>query len=79
MDQKSAEDLCLTKNSIRSIAHDVTGRISDEALVRIAFEEERRIKEKVRLASVIADRAGRKTVMEEDVLVVEEILESGLE
>lgn len=73
---KDATDLELTKSSVRRIAHGVTDRISDDAILRLAAQEENRIQEKVRLAELVADRAGRKTVMEEDMEVVDKILSS---
>jgi histone H3/H4 len=78
MDEKSGDELRLNKNGIREISHDVVDRISGEACNRIALQEERRIKKKVRLASIVAERAGRKTVREEDLMVVETILEEEL-
>jgi histone H3/H4 len=78
MDEKEADDLDLAKSSVRRIAHSTTDRISDDAVLKIALQEEKRIKEKARLAELVADRAGRKTVREEDIMVVDEILSSDI-
>lgn len=78
MDELTAQDTGLPVSSIRGISHDVVDRISDEAVTRIAYHQEKEIKEKVRLASIVANRAGRKTVREEDITVVEEILSSDI-
>lgn len=78
MDEKSANDLALGKRSIKNIAYEVTDRVSDDAALRVAYQEEKRIKEKFRLASIIASRSGRKTVREDDLRIVETILESEL-
>lgn len=77
-DEKDGDDLRLSKRQIKRISHEVVDRISDEALNRIALQEERRVKEKVRLGKVVAKRAGRETVREEDLMVVENILETEL-
>lgn len=76
VDEYNANDLDLGKRSIKNIAHGVVERVSDDAALRVAMQEERRIKEKFRLAKIIAKRAGRETVREEDLVIVETILES---
>jgi len=78
MDEKDGKDLRVSKRGVRDIAHEVTGRISDEACLRIALQEERRIQKKVKLAKMVADRSGRETVREEDLMVVENILDEQL-
>jgi histone H3/H4 len=78
MDEKDGKDLRVSKRGVRDIAHEVTGRISDEACLRIALQEERRIQKKVKLAKTVADRSGRETVREEDLMVVENILDEQL-
>lgn len=78
MDEKDGKDLRVSKRGVRDIAHEVTSRISDEACLRIAMQEERRIQKKVKLAKMVADRAGRETVREEDLMVVENILDEQL-
>ena len=77
-DEYSANDLGLGKTSVKNIAHEVTDRVTDDAAMRVMYQEEKRIKEKFRLAEIVANRAGRKTVKEDDLVVVEEILDSNL-
>lgn len=78
VDEKSGKDVRISKSGVRDMAHDVTGRVTDEACLRVAMMEERRIKEIFRLGAIVADRAGRKTVREEDIMVVMEILQSDI-
>lgn len=78
VDDKNANDFRLGKRSIKNIAHEVTDRVTDDAAMRVMYQEEKRIKEKFRLAEIVANRAGRKTVKEDDLVVVEEILDSNL-
>jgi len=78
-DETTASDVNLSVRGMKELARDVdVDRISDDACIRIAQQEERRIKEKIRLASVVASRAGRETVREKDLHVVENILETEL-
>ncbi len=78
VDEKTAKDVRVSKSGVRDMAHDVTDRVTDEACLRVALMEERRIKEIFRLSSIVAQRAGRKTVREEDVMAVLEILQSDI-
>jgi len=78
MDELDGDDVKLSKRQVRNISHEVVDRISDEALLRIAFQEQRRIKKKVELAKQVAEREGRKTVREEDLMVVDNILDTEL-
>lgn len=64
-------DLKLSKSQVKRIGDEAIGsRISGDAAKRIAFEEEERIKKIYRLAEMVAQNAGRKTVQEEDVRLV---------
>jgi histone H3/H4 len=76
MDEKDGGDFRLSKHAIREIGHESVDRISDDAALKIALYEERRIQEMVRLAYLVAQRAGRKTVREEDIAVVKEAIDS---
>lgn len=76
MDEKDGDDLQLSKHAIRQIGHESVDRISDDAALKVALYEERRIQEMMRLASLVAQRGGRKTVREEDVAVVKEAIDS---
>lgn len=78
VDEKTAKDVRVSKSGVRDMAHDVTDRVTDDACLRVALMEERRIKEIFRLSSIVAQRAGRKTVREEDVMAVLEILQSDI-
>lgn len=78
VDEKTAKDVRVSKSGVRDMAHDVTDRVTDDACLRVALMEEKRIKEIFRLSSVVSQRAGRKTVREEDVMAVLEILQSDI-
>jgi histone H3/H4 len=78
VDEKTGKDVRISKSGVRDMAHDVSDRVTDEACLRVAVMEERRIKEIFRLANIVAERAGRKTVREEDIVVVMEILSSDI-
>ena len=79
-DDITGNDVRLSVRAIKEIGHDSTteGRISKDAAVRIAYQEQQRIAEKLRLAEVLAKKEGRKTVKEEDVRTVEQLLDSEL-
>jgi histone H3/H4 len=77
-DEYSANDLGLGKTGVKNIAHEVVDRVSDDAIMRVMYQEENRIKERFRLANIVASRAGRQTIREDDLRVVEQILESEL-
>jgi histone H3/H4 len=68
-------DLSLSAGNVRSCIHDVADRVSGDAVKRMAYQEEQRIKKKTRAAKVVANHAGRETVREEDIRVVESIIE----
>lgn len=74
------EDITLTIRALKSIGHESTkhGRISKDAALRVAHQEEARIKEKFRLAEILAEQAGRKTVKEQDIRTVETMLAADL-
>lgn len=78
VDEYNANDLGLGKTSVKNIAREVADRVSDDAVLRVMYQEENRIKEKFRLAKIVAKRAGRQTVREDDLRVVEQILEGEL-
>lgn len=75
VDRNSAADLAFGKGQVRNIAHREVDRISGEACKRLALKHENEVQKEVRAAKVIAQRAGRETVKEEDVTAVQEILE----
>lgn len=77
-DEYEASDLKLGKRSVKNIGHEVCDRITDDAAIRVAYEEEKRIKEMFRLANIVSKRAGRQTVREDDIRVVKQILGSEL-
>lgn len=78
VDEKTAQDFRLGKRSVKNIAHEVADRVTDDAALRVMYQEEKRIKEKFRLARIVAKRAGRETVREDDLRVVEHILDGEL-
>lgn len=80
MVEETGDDVQLSVNQVRNIGHSSTNhkRLSKDACIRVALEEEQRIKEIMRLAENVAKIAGRKTVKEEDVRAVYQFLESDL-
>lgn len=76
----NGNDVSLSINAIRDIGHDATknGRISKDALIRVALQEEARIQEKFRLAEILAERSGRKTVKEVDIRTVDQLLNADM-
>lgn len=76
----TGNDVRLSTRVIKEIGHDSTteGRISQDAAIRIAYQEQERIGELLRLAEVLAKKEGRKTVKEEDVRTVQQLLEAEL-
>lgn len=79
MDEINADDVRLSVSGVKELGHEAgVDRVSKEAATRIAFQEEKRIKEKMKLAQTVAKRAGRETVREEDLHVVEQILNAEL-
>lgn len=73
---ETANDVELPKKTIERLARRNNDRVAQGAILRVAFEEENRITEIFRLAGLVAKRAGRQTVREEDIMVVYEIMES---
>lgn len=80
MVEEDGHGVQLGVQTIKEIGYDSTTnqRISKDAAIRVALEEEKRIKEIMRLAEIITKRSGRKTVKEEDVRIVYQMLESDL-
>jgi len=79
MDEISADDVRLSVGGVKELGHEAgVDRVSKEAATRIAHQEEKRFKEKMKLAQTVAKRAGRETVREEDLQVVEQILQAEL-
>lgn len=76
----SGDDVRLPVRAIKDIGHGSTkhGRISKDAAIRIALQEEKRVQEKFRLAEILAEKAGRKTIKEEDIRTVDQLLNADL-
>ena len=74
----TGNDVRLSVRSIKEIGHDSTteGRIAKDASIRVAYHEQKRIAEVLRLAEILAKKEGRKTVKEEDVRTVYQMLEA---
>ncbi len=66
-------DVELSKRSIKNIMHKHSGRISDDAAIRMALTVEREVDRLTRAAKVIAESDGRKTIKEEDIYRVQRI------
>ena len=75
MTDKSGHQLKLSVNKVKAVGHQIHDRISDDAARQMAHSEEDRIKKKWRLAKVMAEHAGRQTIQEEDVRLVENMEE----
>lgn len=79
-DDLTGDDVDLSVRAIKNIGHGSTkhGRISKDAAIRVAYQEQNRIQEKFRLAEILAEKAGRKTIKEEDIRTVEMMLDTDL-
>jgi len=64
----------LSKRQVKGIMHEHSGRVSDDAAIKMAHIAERSIHRKARAAALVAQSNGRKTVKEEDIRVVENII-----
>lgn len=67
MDDKTANDVELSKRNIKNIMHRVNSRVSDDAATHLAYELERRVTLTTRAAQVVANADGRKTIREDDI------------
>lgn len=67
---KNGRQFTLSKGSVKTIGHEFTDRITDDAVLRVLAHEEERIKKVFRLAEIMAKHAGRKTIKEEDIRLV---------
>lgn len=76
----TGNDVDLSVRAVKSIGHQSTkhGRISKDAAIRVAYQEQIRIQEKFRLAEILAEKSGRKTIKEEDIRTVETMLNADL-
>lgn len=72
---KDGKELELSMNGVKRIGHEHSDRIRDDAVLRVMYEEQNRISKVFRAAKVIAESAGRKTVIEEDVRIVYQLME----
>lgn len=81
MAEKTANETRIPVQTIREVGYESTKneRIGKDAAIRVALEEEKRVQELFRLAELIASRAGRKTVKEGDVRIVQKIMESDIQ
>lgn len=64
----------LRKGAVKSVGHQVADRITDDAVLRVIYEEEYRIKQLFRYSKMLARHAGRKTVQEEDVRLAYDLM-----
>lgn len=72
---KDGKELNLSMRGIKRISHEHTDRITDDAIKRIAYEEEERVHRLIRAAKHVASAAGRETIKEDDLLVVYNIMD----
>lgn len=71
----NGHDLTLQKGRIKSIGHEITGRISDDACLQVAMKEEVRIRRVFEKANQLANHADRKTIRDVDVILAYELME----
>jgi len=74
-DERNGNDIALSKRKVKGIMHEHSGRISDDAAIRIAYLLERRTLRMTKAAKVVANAAGRETVREEDIRRVNNIMD----
>lgn len=79
-DDITGGDVQLGIRNIKKIAHGATTneRVTKDALIRVALEEQKRMQELFRKAEMLAEKEGRKGVKEEDVRVARELMTSSL-
>lgn len=76
MTEQTASDFRLSKNSVKRIMKEETGRrVAGDAALQVMIDEEERIKSLARAAEIIADEAGRETVLERDVMKAKKVSE----
>lgn len=79
MPEENGNDAQLTKHNLREIAHNSgVDRVSGDALIRIALEEECRLQQIFHRSELLAQKDGRKTVQERDIRTVYAFLEDDL-
>lgn len=75
-DEIEDDDVQFSSYSIKKIGQQAgVDRMSDSAALRVAYEQQREIQNLLQAAQIIANQAGRKTVREEDVIAVKEIVQ----
>lgn len=72
---RDGNDIHLSKRNVKNILHEHADRVSDDAAIRMAYEAELNIHDRARAAKLVANSKGRKTVKEEDVVLVNNILD----
>lgn len=72
---RNGNDIQLSKGNVKSIIHEHAERVSDDAAIRMAYEAELDMHKRARAAKLVANGKGRKTVKEEDVVLVANIME----
>lgn len=79
-EDKTGNDVQLSVRNVKKIAHGATSneRVTKDAAVRVALEEQKRMQELFRKAELLAQKEGRKTVKEEDVRVARQLMTSDL-
>lgn len=70
MMDKNGKEIDISKRSVKGIGHRFNDRITDDACLRVAMELESQAEDIFRNAQVMAEHAGRKTIKEEDVMLV---------
>lgn len=72
---RDGNDINLSKRNVKSVMHEHSSRVSDDAAIRMAYEAELELHDKARAAKLVANSRGRETIKEEDVVLVNNILD----
>lgn len=68
VDTTDSNEYSLSKGNVKRLLKDESGfRVSDGAALQVIVEEEERIKNVANAARIIAEEAGRKTILERDI------------
>jgi len=67
---KDGRQIALSKSTVKGIGHSFNDRITDAAALRVCLELENQAEDIFRHAQLMAEHAGRKTIKEEDIMLV---------
>jgi len=73
------KELEITKKSIKKLGRQVgVNRMTDDAAVRVAYQYETTIRTRLKMAQMIAEHAGRETIKEQDLMLVDRLIQGGV-